>query len=487
MNDERVAAKGQSPAEWPEEVSFVFGQAPLVMSTLTLSSKVQTNAYNHLNHAAREVNQVWNFCNATSYRAWYGRYGGKAKWLSAFEMNSLLAGCGEIFNKIGIDIAQAVAAEHAIRRSQYKTSKLKFRKSGGSRRTLGWIPFKPNNLRFTLLNEQGKRVRLTNDPQPIVPAWTAKPDRYNALSKEEKSAYQQLKAEFATTRARAEAELLAWEYRHVQAASTIKVSFMGKTIRLHNAQRLLQAYRLAKQGVGTLRSGNFSQDSCGDWYLNVVIDKAEAQLIPLRGKDSSVGLDPGQKNAMTGSDGEILRSRRFRESEQRIAQAQRRAHKRQAKREARKVKRQRLDDRNKFCRQLINEYAKLWVGNLSPRKLKKSKLKGQAKSISDSAIGAVTTTLKAMGHRAGRVVEKVDEAYSTRMCSSCQSLTGPAGLDACDVRQWTCAACGTLHDRDINSAVILRQRGEWLWNTQPSRFFDHTAEPRFWLPFAGTR
>ncbi|MEU0947277.1 zinc ribbon domain-containing protein [Streptomyces canus] len=27
------------------------------------------------------------------------------------------------------------------------------------------------------------------------------------------------------------------------------------------------------------------------------------------------------------------------------------------------------------------------------------------------------------------------------------------------VRQWTCAACGVLHDRDVNAAVNLRDEG----------------------------
>ena len=496
MNDGGVLAHGSPlspiPADWPKAVSFVFGQAPLTVSTLTLSSKVQPNAYNHLNHAAREVNAVWNFCNAATYKAWHGRYGGEAKWLSAFDLSPLLAGCGEVFGKIGIDVAQAVSAEHAVRRNQFKKSKLRFRKSGGARRALGWIPFKPNGLRFSLHDSRGKRVSLPNDPQPVVPAWPVKPklakgQKLTDLPEVELQKYAAARAAVAPARKAEEAALLAWEARRVKAASTIKLSFLGKTIRLHNAHRLLDAYRLSRQGVGALRSGNFSQDSCGDWYLNVVIDKVEAQLAPLLGEESSIGLDPGQIHSMTGSDGRTLRSRRYREMEPKVAQAQRRGHKKQAKRLSRKAARQRADDRNKFCREVINGHARIWVGNLAAKKLKQSKLKGQAKSISDSAIGAVTATLKAMGHRAGRVVEKVDEAYSSRTCSSCQSRTGPTGLDTCDVRQWVCTACGAHHDRDVNAAVIQQQKGEWGWNTPSLRTERSTAAPRYWRPFAGTR
>lgn len=54
--------------------------------------------------------------------------------------------------------------------------------------------------------------------------------------------------------------------------------------------------------------------------------------------------------------------------------------------------------------------------------------------------------------QAGRSVSVVNERYTTRACSSCGALTGPAGLDMLVVRQWICDACGEAHDRDINAA-----------------------------------
>ena len=60
MKDDRVPAlEGVAlPAAWPVGRSFVFGQADLVVSTLTLQSKVQKSAYAWLEQAAREVNQI---------------------------------------------------------------------------------------------------------------------------------------------------------------------------------------------------------------------------------------------------------------------------------------------------------------------------------------------------------------------------------------------------------------------------------------------
>ena len=106
----------------PWHMPFVYGQTKLERSTLTRSCKVKKHAYSFLEQAAREVNQVWNFCNATSYKAW-NNYTGTRKWMSAFDMNALLAGSGDEFSKIGIDTVQCVSAEHANKRNQYKRSK----------------------------------------------------------------------------------------------------------------------------------------------------------------------------------------------------------------------------------------------------------------------------------------------------------------------------------------------------------------------------
>lgn len=487
MNDALVPAsnapKGPAlvPAGWPAGRSLAFEVPDLVVSTVTISCKVRPEAYAWLDQAAREVNQVWNYCNEVSYKGWHGRYGRKRKWVSAFDMNSLLAGCGEVFDRIGIDVAQTVAGEHATRRSQFKRSKLSWRKSGGSRRSLGWIPFKPNGIRFSLHGANGKRVTLKNDPQPVVPAWPKKEEG------EEKKAYEARKEAFRPTREAAQRELLAWENRRVQQARTIKLSFCGKTIRLFNSEYLFKQFRLAKQGVGALRSGNFSQDSLGDWYLNIVVDKVEAQLAPNFGPESSIGMDPGQITAMTGSDGRQLRSRRYRDIEPRIQQAQKRGHKKNAKRLNRKAKRQRGDDRNKYCKGVVDDYARIWVGDLSPKKMARSKLKGQAKSIHDAAIGAAYNRLEVLGHRAGRVVEKVNESNSTRRCSSCQALTGPTGLDSCVVRRWECSECHTSHDRDRNSGENLRHTGESGWQNRPPGDCVKLPRQAIWRPFAGTR
>jgi hypothetical protein len=112
----------------------------------TLRLKVKAEGYAWLNAAAIEVNQVWNFANATSYKA-ARPFAGQPKWLTAFDLDKLTAGASKCFERIGSETIQRVNAEYATRRQQFKLSRLSWRVSKGAKRSLGWVPFKAMQLK----------------------------------------------------------------------------------------------------------------------------------------------------------------------------------------------------------------------------------------------------------------------------------------------------------------------------------------------------
>ncbi len=121
----------------------------------TLRLKVMTEAYAWLNAAAVEVNQVWNWANETSYKA-ARPFAGPGKWLSGFDLNMLSAGATDYFGHIGSETIQRVNAEFATRRRQFKKAKLRWRVSRGTKRSLGWIPFKAVQVK-----RKGKSLRFS--------------------------------------------------------------------------------------------------------------------------------------------------------------------------------------------------------------------------------------------------------------------------------------------------------------------------------------
>ena len=127
----------------------------------TLRLKVKAEGYAWLNAAAVEVNQVWNFANETSHKA-ARPFAGAGKWLSAFDLDKLTAGAAPYFEHIGSETIQRVNAGFATARKEAKKPKLRWRVSKGSKRSLGWVPFKAAQLKLKgkCLRFSGKAFRV---------------------------------------------------------------------------------------------------------------------------------------------------------------------------------------------------------------------------------------------------------------------------------------------------------------------------------------
>ena len=223
------------------------------------------------------------------------------------------------------------------------------------------------------------------------------------------------------------------------------IRFSGKHFRVFERERL--------EGV-RLKSGCFAQDAVGDWWLCVAVEQSVSAAAPSK---SEVGIDLGLKTTAATSDGEKLEAGHFyRGVEAKIAQAQRRGHKRQAKRLHRTAKRRRADALHKFSNHLVTTYSTILIGDVSSTRLVKTRM---AKSVLDAGWGMLKAQLHYKGEYAGRCVRIVNERNTTRACSNCGSLTGPAGLDKLFVRQWLCTECGVTHDRDVNAARNILAAG----------------------------
>lgn len=327
-----------------------------------------------LNEAAKEVNMVWNFVNETTAKAARPFYG-KPRYLSGIDVEKLLTGVHSDLTYLQANTVIRIAHEHADRRLQFKRSKLRWRCSGGSKRSLGWVPFRHPQVKL------------------------------------------------------------------VKGA----IRFCGKRF------RVFDSYGLDKY---ELRSGSFSQNALGDWFINIAVKTAtKATDVPKR----AIGIDLGLKACATTSDGQVLASGDFyRGIERRIAEAQRRGHRRHAKRLHQRAANRRKDALHKFSTAMVNNYGAIYVGDVSSRKLVKTKM---AKAVLDTGWGMLKTMLHYKGHEAGTLVEVVNERFTTVTCSNCGQHTGPRGLRQLHVRGWFCSACETDHDRDINAARNILARG----------------------------
>lgn len=79
-----------------------------------------------------------------------------------------------------------------------------------------------------------------------------------------------------------------------------------------------------------------------------------------------------------------------------------------------------------------------------------------AKSISNQAWREFRIMLEYKCKWYGKKLVIVSPSYTSQICSNCGFHSGSKPLK---IREWTCSKCGVHHDRDINAAVNILNRG----------------------------
>ena len=338
--------------------------------TITLRVRVKDRHAHRLSRMAGAVNYVWNYINELSSRS----IKEKSDFLSAYDIDRYTKGANKALG-LHSQTLQEVSREYVTRRKQFKKARLNWRRTGGSRRSLGWIPFKTGAIK--------------------------------------------------------------WKNGQIY----------------HNGHyyKVWDSYGLSQY---SLRSGNFSEDARGRWYINIVvtvdIERSQGQ--------SAIGIDLGCKEAATDSKGTKIVGREYRRLEEQLGKAQRAKKRKRVQAIHAKIRNRRKDTLHKYSTHLVAENAAIFVGNVSSLKLTKTKL---AKSVLDAGWGQLKTMLEYKCDHAGVVFEEIDERNTTQTCSSCgcKPPERPKGIAGLGIREWQCSECGVTHDRDINAAKNILALG----------------------------
>jgi IS605 OrfB family transposase len=330
---------------------------------VTLKYRIKDSASSKtLNKMAQSINFVWNYCNEVSAKSL--DYNGT--WLSQYQLQTLTSGCSK---DLGINASsiQEVCREYVNRRNQFKKRKLNWR----SKKSLGWIPFKFNNI-------------VINGDEAI---------------------------------------------------------YCKKVFKFWKSRE-----------VGKIKIGSFNQDSKGNWYINLVCEIANSNL---EKTNKSIGVDLGLIATATYSDGSSYEGEKpIRKYTNKLAMAQRANKKKKVKSIHKKITNIRKDSISKETTRLVREYDFIVVGNVSSKKLTKTKM---AKSVQDVSWGIYKSMLAYKTIRFGKELKVVKEHWTSKTCHVCNNVANFGGLSGLSVREWTCSNCGKTHDRDVNAAInILR-------------------------------
>ncbi|MFI8186179.1 transposase [Actinacidiphila glaucinigra] len=202
------------------------------------------------------------------------------------------------------------------------------------------------------------------------------------------------------------------------------------------------------------------KDSAGRYFASFVVE-TDPEMLPAT--DNVVGIDVGLTHFAILSDGTKIDSPRFlRRAEKKLKKAQqdlsRKAKGSKNRAKARiKVARahaRTADARREFHHQLstkiIRENQAVAVEDLAVKGLARTRM---AKSVYDAGWSTFTAMLEYKAALYGRTFHRIGRFEPTsQVCSACGVKDGPKPLS---LRVWTCGACGTVLDRDINAAVNI--------------------------------
>ena len=282
-------------------------------------------------------------------------------------------------------------------------------------------------------------------------------------------------------------------YPKFKSRRSAKQSYTGKSTVKVIARRYLKLPKLGyiKSSKTGRLSGvkikryTVSLASTGKYYLSLIVDDPNIQ--PLEKTGAVVGIDMGVADLAITSDGKKYRTFKSNWYEKKSREWQSKLSKRKNKaiiavrqfnhnhkdikeeledysnwQKARvnkscyqaKVANKRKDYLHNVTTELVKNYDVIVIEDLRTKNLLKNH--HLAKSISNQAWREFRTMLEYKCKWYGKKLITIKPNYTSQICSSCGFHSGKKPLE---IREWTCPNCGTHHDRDINVAVNILNRG----------------------------
>lgn len=211
------------------------------------------------------------------------------------------------------------------------------------------------------------------------------------------------------------------------------------------------------------------RDASGRFFASfVVVTDPAGDLDRFPGVDAETGIDLGLTHFAILSDGKKIGAPKFlRRAEKKLKRLQQDLSRKQKgsnnrKKAVAKVARAhahvadaRRDFHHKLSTQIIAENQGVYVEDLAVNGLARTRL---AKSVHDAGWSQFVGVLEYKAARYGCTFARVDRfAPTSQVCSTCGVKDG---LKPLNVREWMCAGCGTVHDRDVNAAKNILRLGQ---------------------------
>ena len=248
----------------------------------------------------------------------------------------------------------------------------------------------------------------------------------------------------------------------------IKLTKSLKDIKFRCSDLYFKRLQTYKNGI---RGATLSKTKSGNYFLSILIDLPQEDVVKFGLTNKQVGIDLGIKDFVITSDGEVFENRHFfKKQESKLVKLQRQLSKKQKGSNNRNKQRIKIakaferltNQKNAYIHRVVNDlltyYDTVFMEDLNVKGMMKNhKL---AKVISEVGFYKFNEILVNKARNNSKQVIFVDRFYpSSKTCSNCGYKNQDLKLSD---RDWTCPNCGEYHDRDLNAAINILHEGERL-------------------------
>jgi putative transposase len=201
------------------------------------------------------------------------------------------------------------------------------------------------------------------------------------------------------------------------------------------------------------------------WFVSITVDTMDDSHLPKAENQGAVGVDLGVAALATLSTGETITGPKPHKTLlarlQRLSRSLSRKEKGSNNRKKAKAKLAKLHARiaairsdalHQLTTHLTRRFHTIGIEDLNVKGMVKNR--HLARSVADMGFFEFRRQLKYKAAMRGGQVVMADRFYpSSKTCSGCGHKLEELPLS---VREWTCPGCGTIHDRDVNAAINLK-------------------------------
>ena len=218
-----------------------------------------------------------------------------------------------------------------------------------------------------------------------------------------------------------------------------------------------------------IRSATLSKTKSGNFFLSILMDISQDEIVKFKKTNKEVGIDLGVKDFVITSDGKKFENKHFfKNDEQKLKKLQRQLSKKKVGSNNRNKQRikiakafERITNKKEnyihcVVNELLGNYDTIYMENLSINGMLRNH--HLAKAISEVGFYKFKEILQSKAIANNKKVVLIDKFYpSSKTCSYCGYKN--KGLKLQD-REWQCPNCGEIHDRDLNAAKNILCEGQ---------------------------